>query len=544
MTESPIYRFMTTQCRKVKKDNNKITTPPDQAQATGRDELTGGEGNALASHINDPSSHILPSQPDGKGFSEMEPLPSSSPWSALALAVKDGRRVVLKGLKGTMRGRSPYEEMLRGEFRCMMDLNHPNVVTAYGWEDDAPGMGHCIVMEHVDGRTLSDFLEKEKPSLSERRKIARQLIGALTYIHKKGIAHADIKPQNILITWEGNNVKLIDFGLARAEADILKLAAGTDGYMAPEVEAEGVVDATTDLYSLGKVLTELHIGRNADWLAERYLCVERSRRCCSVEQALKLLRRHSRIRFWIKSVSIAAIIAIVATGAWYGVKAYEERQWRKTEYICKPYIGPGYKKGGEMLLYWQNDVRNTATISGDEFIVGDYLRLPMKVNHLTYFADLESIILGKKITDKNRGEWFRQAVFKNLIPWPRGEVNATEVTYNETISPLAAQMREEFYFTLRQLQPHIVWVAGLDTWQNLPQKYIGETIAVSIGKVRSSYTSYSLPGMDESIYVVYVGDPSTLVTDIGEWQLYVAHVRAILSKSLNGKAHAAASSVE
>lgn len=355
----------------MKIDNNKITTQTDRTQEADNNELTEGEGNAQASRINAQTSHILPSQPDEKGFSEMESLPSSSPWTQLALAVKDGRRVVLKGLKETARGRSPYEEMLRGEFRCMMDLYHPNVVTAYGWEENAPGMGHCIVMEHVDGRTLSDFLKKEKPSLSERRKIARQLIGALAYIHKKGIAHADIKPQNILITWEGNNVKLIDFGLARAEADILKLAAGTDGYMAPEVETDGVVDATTDLYSLDKVLTELHIGRNAAWLAERHLCVERSRRCSSVEQALKILRRHSRIRFWIKSVSIAAIIAIVATGAWYGVKAYEERQWRKTEYICKPYIGPGYKKGGEMLLYWQNDVRNTATISGDEYIVGD-----------------------------------------------------------------------------------------------------------------------------------------------------------------------------
>lgn len=105
-------------------------------------------------------------------------------------------------------------------------------------------------------------------------------------------------------------------------------------------------------------------------------------------------------------------------------------------------------------------------------------------------------------------------------------------------------MREEFYFTLRQLQPHIVWVAGLDTWQNLPQKYIGETIAVSIGKVRSSYTTYKLPGMDESIYVIYVGDPSTLVTDIGEWQRYVAHVRSILPKSKKRETHSAASSVE
>lgn len=471
-------------------------------------------------------------------------MPSSSPWSALALAVRDGRRVVLKGLKETMRGRSPYEEMLRGEFRCLMSLNHPNVVTAYGWEEDVEGMGHCIVMEHVDGRTLGEFLHNEKPTLGERRKIARQLTDAMAYIHRKSIAHADIKPQNILVTWEGNNVKIIDFGLARAEADILKLAAGTDGYMAPEVEEEGVVDPMTDLYSLGKVLADLRLGRNMDWMIRKHLCVERSRRCGSVEQALKMLRSHSRRSFWIKAIAVTAAVAAVTAGAWFGVNAYKERQWRKTEYICKPYIGPGYKKGGEMLLYWQNEVRNSATISGDEYIVGDYLRLPMKVNHLTYFADLESILLGKTVTDENRGEWFRQAVFKNLIPWPRQELNATEVTYNQSISPFAKEMQDELYITLQRLQPHIVWVAGMDTWQNLPRKYIGEVIAISIGKVRSSYTSYTLPGADEPIYMVYVGDPSTQVTDIGEWQRFARHTRSLLSESMNGKIHAAASSVE
>ena len=94
--------------------------------------------------------------------------------------------------------------------------------------------GPCIVMEYIDGVTLDKFLEG-KPSKQLRRKVVDQLIDALAYIHGKQIVHRDLKPSNILVTRNGSNVKIIDFGLSDADDyAILKQAAGTLKYMAPE----------------------------------------------------------------------------------------------------------------------------------------------------------------------------------------------------------------------------------------------------------------------------------------------------------------------
>lgn len=95
-------------------------------------------------------------------------------------------------------------------------------------------IGPCIVIEYIDGLTLDAFLET-KPSRQTRRKVIEQLVDALAYIHTKQVVHRDLRPSNILITRNGNNLKIIDFGLSDADDyAILKQSAGTLKYMAPE----------------------------------------------------------------------------------------------------------------------------------------------------------------------------------------------------------------------------------------------------------------------------------------------------------------------
>ena len=191
-----------------------------------------------------------------KDFSNYRELPSKG-YCRLFMAQRYGKWYILKGLQPQHAADPVYMAMLEKEFDTAVKLNHPNIVHTMDIEND-PVAGPCIVMEYIDGRTLSRFQE-EKPSAAKRRKVATQLLQAMCYYHSLQIVHRDLKPSNILITRNGDNVKLIDFGLADADDyAILKEPAYTEGYAAPEqMRSDGIVDCRTDLYAFGVILKQL-----------------------------------------------------------------------------------------------------------------------------------------------------------------------------------------------------------------------------------------------------------------------------------------------
>lgn len=126
--------------------------------------------------------------------------------------------------------------------------------------EEVEGFGRCIVMEWIEGMTLDEWLCL-KHSRKERRSIARQLLEAVEYVHEQMVVHRDLKFSNIMITHNGNRVKLIDFGLADADNyAILKEPAGTDGFVSPEQKVDSIPDARNDIYSLGVILGQMRLG--------------------------------------------------------------------------------------------------------------------------------------------------------------------------------------------------------------------------------------------------------------------------------------------
>ena len=169
---------------------------------------------------------------------------------------RQGRWFMLKGLKAEYRDQAVYLELLRKEYALMVELDHPGIVKAYAKEVNEE-LGPCIVMEYIDGVRLDEFLAG-KPTAAARRKVLDQLVDALAYVHSKQVSHRDLKPANILITRNGNNVKIIDFGLSDADDyAILKQSAGTKGYMAPEQISGGAADCRTDIYAFGLILRQV-----------------------------------------------------------------------------------------------------------------------------------------------------------------------------------------------------------------------------------------------------------------------------------------------
>lgn len=188
-------------------------------------------------------------------FSEFLELPSRG-YCRLFKAQRSGQWFTLKTLKPEVANDPVYQGMLEKEFDLMMQLNHPNIVRVYSKEVDAVA-GNSIVMEYVDGRTLEEFL-KENPTRSVRESVARQLLEAIGYCHGKQIIHRDLKPSNVLVTYNGNRVKLIDFGLSDSDSyAVLKEPAFTKAYAAPEQLSGDKVDNRTDLYAFGLILKQL-----------------------------------------------------------------------------------------------------------------------------------------------------------------------------------------------------------------------------------------------------------------------------------------------
>ncbi|MBO6117079.1 MAG: leucine-rich repeat protein [Bacteroidales bacterium] len=181
---------------------------------------------------------------------------ASNGYNRIIKAIRYGKYFILKGLKQEFADKSTYQNLLYKEFEILIAMNHPNIIQGYGIEE-VDGVGLCIVMDYADGYNLEDYL-KQNPSLSDRRRVVKQLLKAMTYFHNMQVVHRDLKPSNILITRNGHNVKIIDFGLSDADNyAVFKEPAFTRYYASPEQLEGGMLDCRSDIYSFGRVLGQI-----------------------------------------------------------------------------------------------------------------------------------------------------------------------------------------------------------------------------------------------------------------------------------------------
>lgn len=236
-------------------------------------------------------------------FSDFHELASTG-FNCLVRAKRYGRWWMLKGLKNEFRGQTSYELMLRKEFDLMSQLNHRGIAMVNSIEV-VDGIGLAIVMEWIDGVTLSEWLRRQH-NRSARRDIAFQLIDALAYIHGKQIVHRDLKPQNIMIAENGNALKIIDFGLSDSDSyALMKQPAGSMGYLSPEQRAGGKPDVRNDIYSLGCILCNLQLGFFSNSVIRR--CRKPiEKRYRNAEEVAVALRRT-----WLMPYLVVALLALV-----------------------------------------------------------------------------------------------------------------------------------------------------------------------------------------------------------------------------------------
>lgn len=223
--------------------------------------------------------------------------------SLLYLLRRDGKYFFIKrSAINDSRGKG----ILRREYELSIGCDHPNIVDVYSYESNPEGDDE-ILMEYVDGCPLNEFL-LEKTSLKTRKRILLELIDAVDYLHKRRIVHNDLKPTNILISRNGNHVKLIDFGLSDDDAHYaIKTPGYSKGYAAPELRLSRKADSRSDIYSIGVLMGNI-LGSKYNYIRKKCLHANPEKRYKDIHHLVQAFNFLKKIRmFCILFISVLII---------------------------------------------------------------------------------------------------------------------------------------------------------------------------------------------------------------------------------------------
>ena len=219
----------------------------------------------------------------------------SADWSDITLlqqrrqntiytAKRYGKRYLLKGISPEYQSLTDIRLLQEKEFSFGISLSHSNIAETYSLED-VQEFGRCIVMEYVDGLTLAEWI-KTSPSRAQRERVLAQLLEVLEYIHSLQLVHHDLKSSNVLITRNGQNVKLIDFGLSDTDS------------------TSDSNDASIDLQLFGNILALL--------FPKRYRSIVRACQQSSYPNIAALKQALHRQHIWRKSMPyLISIICVI-----------------------------------------------------------------------------------------------------------------------------------------------------------------------------------------------------------------------------------------
>ncbi len=175
-----------------------------------------------------------------------------------------GRIVAIKVLRPRLTSDPTFLARFHQEARNVANLSHPNIVTVHDFGQD--GNTYYIVMEFIEGQDLKKLIRTDAPmSVDRALKIAIQICAGVGFAHRSQLVHADVKPQNVLITAD-DQVKVTDFGIAQAlspsyPAEKPGVVWGSPHYFAPEQASGNAPTPASDVYAIGIVMFEMLTGK-------------------------------------------------------------------------------------------------------------------------------------------------------------------------------------------------------------------------------------------------------------------------------------------
>lgn len=253
---------------------------------------------------------------------ELIPLENGGGMCVLHKFLYNQKWLVVKRLKPEFKDNPLYQNALNKEFEISYSLDHPSIVKYLQRGTDAEGL--FLIMEFIDGLDLRSYFKNSHLATNKAKsiKLIGQILEGLNYLHSRQVYHLDLKPENILITTKGENVKLIDFGLASTDAH-KAIASGTYKYASPEqIDSPKKTDGRSDLYSFANVILELYTGSiNQEKISELPFFLKAIIRNCLKEKQEDRFESASMALQYFKKIQnigknilvIGAVLLIVVT---------------------------------------------------------------------------------------------------------------------------------------------------------------------------------------------------------------------------------------
>lgn len=224
-----------------------------------------------------------------------------------------GKLHFLKRLKPDLSIDPRFVAALEKEFETGYRLDHPTLVHYV-----SKGVDY-LLMEYVDGETLGQFVAHHPDFFKSRKNTNRllsQLLDVLGYLHAHQVVHLDLKPDNILITRIGQNVKLADLGYCYTDT-YTDTMGRTDKYAAPEQLQGAPVDERTDIYAVGKILESLPCPHIYNKVISHCTESDPQKRYQSAEEMLRALPNSNSSLRWLYLLSILVIGVLVGIALWF-----------------------------------------------------------------------------------------------------------------------------------------------------------------------------------------------------------------------------------
>ena len=222
-----------------------------------------------------------------------------------------GKQHFLKRLKPEFRSNPRYVAAIRKEFETGYNLDHRHLVRYVACGDD------YILTEWIDGVTLKEFAEKNPTFFNYRdnvRRLLGELLDVVEYLHSHQIVHLDLKPDNILITRVGNELKLTDLGFCYTDT-YTDTMGQTSSFAAPEqLDGGGHVDERTDIYAIGKILGTLPCASSYNQIIERCTKTTAEDRYQSIDELRQNLNGHRGKWKW--TAFILALLCLIGFAFW------------------------------------------------------------------------------------------------------------------------------------------------------------------------------------------------------------------------------------
>ena len=262
-----------------------------------------------------------------KSFPDAELLPVSGATCNCYRVKLYGKLHFMKRLKPELSTDPRYVAALQKEFEIGFHLDHPHLVHYVAKGDD------YLLTEYVDGLTLGAFV-KDNPdyfkSVQNTNRFLTQLMEGVGYLHQHQVVHLDLKPSNILMTRIGQEVKLTDLGFCYTDG-YTDTMGRTDKYAAPEQINGSQVNATTDIYAIGKIMDSLPLPSIFNKVKAKCLKTDPSDRFQTTTDVINHLPKEKSFNRWLLLLPIVAIIV----GILFYPKS-EQVNLEKTQEIAKP----------------------------------------------------------------------------------------------------------------------------------------------------------------------------------------------------------------